>query len=600
MPSFSEAQTALFENAIELIDTEILRPLQATEIDSAIIAHQFGAKAFVRGWRFDVATDVGDFGLNLLIKASFPITPTGIALENFPPPLTYPHIEDDGLLCLAVDTDSLYAPVQSARKCIQDSIRLVVEGYSGKNKGEFRTEFNSYWLRSWTGDKVNVISLLSPSGPSRLVSVIRAGNAAIIGEDDKSVTAWYSRYKGTTDVAVEKGAVFWLSELPLPTDFPAKNSEVARLVASSPNATNLLDELADGFPNAVAVLIAGTTEDGPAFGGTLIKKAPSLTSDFIKKGQPLTRGFRPGRIPASISRQRYWSSGTAIARGNVTRADRKWVHSRGNENVTDALSAVSIALVGCGSLGGFLAKLLATAGVAKLLLIDNEPLTWPNTGRHFLGASSVGEPKATELATGLQRDYPHLEIDSRNRSLADVLSGESEALLNTSLIVSATGDWGSENLLNLWQFTNENAPPIVYTWLEPYAVAGHALAIVRGMGCFKCGFDDAGEFLYRASDWSNVTIMKEPACGVTFQPYGAIEAMHAVTLAARLCLDFFLGDIAGSIHRASASMTDEILQEHGGAWTQTWLDSRDALVHGPWTETEWQAKENCRVCGANE
>jgi tRNA A37 threonylcarbamoyladenosine dehydratase len=60
-------------------------------------------------------------------------------------------------------------------------------------------------------------------------------------------------------------------------------------------------------------------------------------------------------------------------------------------------------LIGCGSLGGYVAHLLSRAGVGRLTLTDNDCLGWENLGRHILGASSIGRWKAGQFGDAIPR-----------------------------------------------------------------------------------------------------------------------------------------------------------------------------------------------------
>jgi molybdopterin/thiamine biosynthesis adenylyltransferase len=69
--------------------------------------------------------------------------------------------------------------------------------------------------------------------------------------------------------------------------------------------------------------------------------------------------------------------------------------------------------MGCGSFGSALADMLVRAGVGKLTLIDPEPLSIENIGRHVLTSSDIGRAKAHALARKLLDINPELEVEPR-------------------------------------------------------------------------------------------------------------------------------------------------------------------------------------------
>jgi molybdopterin/thiamine biosynthesis adenylyltransferase len=598
MPSFLDKRLELFNSAINVLETGIVSALGAEKLDDDAVRTRYQAKNIVTGWSFDVVTTQGLMKLNLLASKNFPFVAPIVALDSIPPPLSYPHIEDDGVLCLPPNSESLLNPDAATKRLLSLSLDLLEDGFSRRNIDDFRTEFNSYWLRGWTGRTAHFISLLSPSGGSRIASVLRLEKSFVIGEDDTSVRRWYENLTGTTNVPIEKGALLWLPSTLLPDDYPKTNSEMLQLVTGSDEAIRILDRLALDSPSSVPVIIAALTNEGPTLGGLVAYSRAISRSEYLNQPDVLHRGFRPGKVPQIIRRHRYWRSGTYLDRGDVTRADREWVHSREAEQVVAGLATSNVILIGGGAVGGFLAKLLETTGVARLTIIDPEKLTWPNTGRHYLGAGSVDEFKAERLSSKLQKDYPHLTVEYRNRKWEEVVEDEPALFSEADLVISAAGEWGSEYALNLWQASVNAHPPVIYTWMEPFASAGHAIAIFTGDGCFQCGFDEAGEFTRRLTDWDTDTLKKEPACGVTFQPYGAIELNQTVVLAARLCIDVLLRNVTKSTHRVT-SISNDLLTAYGGSWSDYWTEVTGGRNASDGHRSfEWTANKTCHVCGA--
>src|SRR4051794_34259877 len=75
-----------------------VRPLNAGEL------HLYYSRDPVCAWRLDV-----DFGsrsrrLDLILPGDFPRLPPKVALVDRPEFLTWPHVEEDGVLCLLPDS----------------------------------------------------------------------------------------------------------------------------------------------------------------------------------------------------------------------------------------------------------------------------------------------------------------------------------------------------------------------------------------------------------------------------------------------------------------------------------------------------------------
>ena len=87
------------------------------------------------------------------------------------------------------------------------------------------------------------------------------------------------------------------------------------------------------------------------------------------------------------------------------------------------------------------------------------------------------------------------------------------------------------------------------TWLEPFAVAGHAVLAKAEKPCFCCGFSSDGSPKFQVSNWSGATTVRTPVCGGEFQPYGAVELHAVVSMIASVCSDALLDRIDAGHHR---------------------------------------------------
>ncbi len=209
-------------------------------------------------------------------------------------------------------------------------------------------------------------------------------------------------------------------------------------------------------------------------------------------------------------------------------------------------------LIGIGSLGSFVANSLAQAGVGRLGLVDHDLLSWANTGRHFLGAESVGCNKAQSTADKLLKQYPTMKdciaFDTRwehaLRRNVDLFDG-------FDLVLSLTGSWRSDARLNDWAMRNPSGCQFMYGWLEPFAAAGHVVSIAKAGGCLQCGFSETGQPNLCVFEWPRLssTMLKESGCGTYFQPYGVAETQHTIAMITETVMENLLSPSNSSGHR---------------------------------------------------
>lgn len=580
--------------------------LAAADQGRRLVQHEltkYRGREYTDGWR--ITTDLPGYGreFDLLLPQEFPFVIPSVALVNPPPPLTWPHVEESGLLCLL--PNSTAASHRDAagvvRRVLADAYSLVSDSLDGRTRDDFLDEFLSYWNRGLGKNTQPFVSLLDPRGPSRMVSVWAGKVMYLFGEDEESVRGWLKNRFGKNggSAKVEKAALLWLDRPLYPEEYPKTASNLWAVARErSEDGAALLAGMAEGAPDRVVILLGAQTTNGPCLSGITVTTPQRLTASG-RLVSPLHDGFPSGAAPPEIVSTRYWNSGATARRSEVERADPAWVHGRGQDARQELLGAKTVAAIGCGSVGGPVATLLIKAGVRRIIPIDPEALKRANTGRHILGERHAGRPKAIALAEELRENHPHIKVEPKVSRWEDVARLEPELLESCDLIVSAIGDWGSESALNEWRRGVGRDIPIVYGWTEAHACAGHAV-LVTGEGCFECGFDQMGLPSLQVTAWPRVTKTQEPACGSFYHPYGPVELNNTITLISELALDVLLGRVAKPEHRIRACRR-RFLEDCGGEWTPEWMAVSRGRTEGAFELTcPWHKSRSCLACRARE
>ena len=437
-----------------------------------------------------------------------------------PPPFgTWPHLEKSGKLCLWAD--GTVPPAGSTPSGLVDQAlhaawTLISDSVSGANVDDFRAEFLSYWKPTPGAQPVR--SLLSASGPTRLVKASVRSSYILVAETQENLDSWLTHALGKAITAKTIPAL--LASLPdplVPSKYPSTtHGLLALLEAVAPDEARMIAEAASGDPSAICVILASQSVNGPCLAAVTLAPGKSIKAR--------SRGFRPGKVPADIV-QTKWLGSSSLERCAVTRVDAAWIHGRGFDPGFKAVRAATALLIGCGSVGSRVAVDLAAAGVANIILIDPDLMKAPNAGRHVLGINSLGRPKANALAELLRRRFPQVaSVRPFDDSWEHVHEDNPDLLASCDVIVSATGEWASEAALNDWHLATDRRQPIIYAWTESYAAAGHAVCIGPSGGCLECGFNAGGSPLLTMTRWpAGDDVLPEPACGGSFSPYGPIE-----------------------------------------------------------------------------
>lgn len=556
------------------------RPLTVADLDA------YAPRAFVTGWRMTVSFSDRSRRVDLLVPPDFPWRTPRIALVDRPPFLTWPHVEQDGVLCLGSDGQEIdpFDSVSVAQRLLGEAARLVEKLIRGECLQDFQAEFVSYWDHAATYKGAPILSLIATEPSSRRIRVWRGRAHYVFGEDEASIRRWLVNRYGSVDpkFKTEMAPFFWIDAPPLPDDYPKSAADLRDLIGD-PGACAMLDELVAGRPDRIAVLLGMPTENGPALAAVML--SPSEAAPHGARN-PLTRGFRPDTVPKTLLAARYFG-GARLTRATVTRADPLWIHGRGQDARSAELHDKTVVFIGCGSVGAPTALALAQAGVGRLILVDPDGMKWSNVGRHPLGASAVGKMKVNALAEKLRTDLPHTTVEHHAIDLETLLRTHPQTLLDCDLVVSATGSWAAESMLDAWHAATGRRAPILYAWTEAHACAGHTVLICEG-GSFRDGFDATGLPALQVTAWpGGDTQQREPACGAVYQPYGPVELAFVNAIAAELALDALLSNRVSSTHRIWVAPRERLVRL-GGQWSATWLAiAGDNVAGGQTLERNW-------------
>lgn len=552
---------------------------------------RLGYSRFQMGWRLPAPID--SVQLYLLLDASFPYSLPRVAVSGDSDVLAWPHVEKNGLLCLAGDDARVAAlePLAIVQHCIASAESLLRENAAGGNKDDFRTDFEAYWRRVCDSTPPALCSLVRHAGPSRIVKAWHGKDVYLVAETEADALRWMEgRYGVEEGRTTQSAAVIWLDELPEPASYPATTTDLWRLVRnSSPDGVVVLGQLLRCEPRRAAVVLVGPTLTGRvASAGVELQRPVPPIGKGRRTRAPVSKGFRPGHVPGTVLAARY-----SMRRLDVERLDA--ARTRADPNIVEGLTGKTVAVIGCGSLGSSVARMLVQSGLRRLILVDPERLRWENIGRHELGAEAVNQPKASALAKHLRTRFPHLEtVRAEDTDWRCAFRNDPSIFESCDLVLSATGDWNVESALNDLHCDGELTCPVVYGWMEERAAAAHALAVGMTGSCLRCGFGSTGTALIAATGWPDGDEVAE--CGGGTSVYGAIELANAHAVVSGLVTDILL-DRAALPARRTWLVPKPILESVGGVWNSAWSKAfGDPGFGGCLIATPWPQRDGCPSC----
>ena len=597
-------------SAIQSVGAFLSEKYQGACLSKTELTDRWPAR-FDVGWRLSLPTDDGGARVALVLAdGGFPYEPLRLALAEPPSPLTWPHVETDGLLCLHQNDLEVPSenPVGVAEWLLKRASKFFEDNRQGHGSTDFRDEFLSYWSiavsRSDTSEAF--VSLVEPRGPSRQVAVWRGSGHRVVADDSESLMRWLERVTPSRErpraKEVRNAVLLWLTEPLTPSEYPRTALDVLNLAAPlGGEETGKLVELVMSKPDSVEILLGMPGRNGVCFGLISVDHPRHAYRPRWRRDpprDPLTAGFRPDRVPGRVLLSRYFSDGTKARKALVQRADHGWVHGRDQDTDQGRLRNKRVAIVGCGSLGGPLARLLVQAGIGNLILIDPDKMKWANLSRHILGAESVDENKAEALAENIQRAFPHLGVVSARPTKIDSMAeGLREEMAECDLIVEATGCWAVSNLVNDFQSTIPEFPAVVYSWMEREAAATHVVVPCLSSSCLRCGFGSDGNPRMAVTEWPDGAARIEQAeCGGAFSPYGAVELCWAHALILETVVAALSEEVGVEHHRVWIGSRERV-ERSGGRWSDDWR--KNVGDPGPGNVRicrRWPASSDCLVC----
>jgi hypothetical protein len=144
------------------------------------------------GWRLPVQFADQIRRVDILVSPAFPFSSPRIALVDRPPFLTWPHVEQDGVLCLIPEHSTLSVddPYGAVAILLERTNALITRLARGAYQDEFKSEFLSYWGQTTTLCRGTVISLISPSPPSRTIRVYKGSSRIVAADRDDILQSW--------------------------------------------------------------------------------------------------------------------------------------------------------------------------------------------------------------------------------------------------------------------------------------------------------------------------------------------------------------------------------------------------------------------------
>jgi molybdopterin/thiamine biosynthesis adenylyltransferase len=425
-----------------------------------------------------------------------------------------------------------YNPDGTILQCINRAESVIKDAINGKLNADFAAEFRSYWQSSYmlldvpaqyTG-KASV-RFFDLNGLKTDIGVLSNKSPWATAYDKNPVRR---RDQPETAYVVKTSAQLTVSTDGTwpPTTLGAYNDWISKI---DPRLLGILEKsLQDGEKGQICFAI----------------RAPNGTFG-IRFKLPLkfhTEEFLTTRRKNLVNLINSQCQDTEIERITFVDASEEYIYSR-NIGAARNLSRLHILLIGCGTIGGFLAQQLSQCGAGSLggslTLVDPDELSTANLGRHLLGVPYLLRNKAEACADYLRSQLPKLNIVTCAKKVQELENCTGKY----GLIIDATGEEALSIAINQRAVSNRpTSAPHIFTWLEGNgAVAKSLFTGETGKACFKClkpELSGQARFQTIRPD-AKLDIRTNHACGDSeYIPFPVSRSVAAASLACELALDW--------------------------------------------------------------
>lgn len=468
-------------------------------------------------------------------------------------PGTRAHVERDDRLCYAAPGSivlDMYEPGNSALTvlaCIRETLQAVLDGSA---EAELSAEFPQHWM----GGSVHVaLAQGAEDGAAFLLATERLGAPPLT-----VLTRCAERGSGFVG-----GAMGRIDGHPFARAWLCRTDRPLRLEAGAErpdNYSTFLDSAGAVDPTLPGRLMRAAREQFFREHVYLFVAAPN--------GCVGARLIPPVLWERACRRRAFWAdmldekaSAIGLELLSGTRMDSELARRR-NLGGGPSLAGRNIVLVGCGTIGGHLARFLVQSGAGdggRLLVFDNGTLAVGNLGRHLLGPGDIASNKALAIEREISRHFPHANVQGVAESVLDRI----EVAARADLLIDATGEEALSRTLNHEVLLRRpGGPAAIFAWLVGQGAAAQALYVPNhadGRGCLACHrpYGAAASVARPGVSWR----MVPAACGeASFMPYGVAAPAIAAGLAARMAVEWAAGDVRPSLRtvRVDHASTSEI------------------------------------------
>lgn len=471
--------------------------------------------------------------VQVALPVDFPRTLPVIGIDPRGELAGLPHVGPDGAVCYD-DRDEPLLDHRNPRGIVSEALGLAAgtlnRSLQGDRATEYANEIVAYWRANFPGAP-RVVSVLDPSDTARRVTAFFRQGERITLADDPATLASFRDGRNVKHLSFVNAVYVPIDPAAIAPGFHPRD-----LATPDGVRTFVIPVLKQDKDFWRKVLGRCRSEEVVvALGVRRPTGRRGLVGLLLKRGKD-AHPLDPDRLEA-------WR----ITPLRMEPADAGFLLPRGGADLD--LAKRRVLVLGCGSVGGYVAFNLVKAGVGELHLLDRERFEYANTFRHVCGRAHVRGMKVEGLKLEIERLWPFVKVVPHTADVLGWMREHPAGFRDYDLVISAIGNPTIEQQVNEVIHADASAPPVMFAWLEPLGLGGHVLLAHVGAasrGCFECLYHHAGEegalacrtaFATPGGRYTRDTM----GCGSQHMAFADLDAQKTAAYVARRAVDLLRG-----------------------------------------------------------
>lgn len=488
-----------------------------------------GDKAEQKDGNIIVETVINDIAIQMTCKLGsyFPYEfPTVFLSQDTWAKLpSMPHKYTDGSICTydkSVSIPNFNKPVLLVQSVINKAKEVIKFGIEGTNKEDYIDEFLEYWI---TKSHENAQAFIQECSKTQELFWVKDDSRSIIADSVDRANSIFNAALGKEPKEFMKGLLVPIRST---NDISIPKTDTEFLGLLMKNATSWKDANAFFQKNINLKQFFILVSEEKSNGGKLF--------GWIFKGPGVPNGFRKGHANLILAFSKSKHNGLPLA---VDNCEQKRLYVRGGDG--KQVNINNVIIIGCGSIGSVVTEALRDCGIQNFTLVDNDILSYENIARHYAGFFWVGKPKVDAIKINIQLHNPNLVIKTYNENAFSFFQTQQELINQSDMVVLAVASAPVEQ--HFIKMINESlvSVPTVIIWVEPYAIAGHAILINHSMDFYQEIFDrETLDYQYNVLKKPEQYSKRESGCQTTYMPYSVFGLKEMVYRIMELCIKDYL------------------------------------------------------------